>query len=239
MVDLLYQAYCWVWESLDWLYPPSCAGCGKRGERWCNACRADVKLMHPPLCSLCGRRIQGDQRDAVCRFCREDQPAFRALRSWAEFEGITRKMLHLLKYRKDVGLGEVLSRPLIGLLHSLHWQIDMMMPVPMSKERSMARGYNQAALLARPLALAYGTPYVERGLHKVRDTISQVGLSLNERHKNVKGAFLAQSKIVTNKQILIVDDVATTGATLNACAAELLTKGARSVYCLTLARAPL
>jgi competence protein ComFC len=142
-----------------------------------------------------------------------------------------------MKYQQDVGLGEVLSQPLISLVQNLGWRIDVVVPVPLSKERSRQRGYNQAGLLARPIALAFSKPFHPQALERWRDTASQVGLSVAERAANVSGAFKAANHLVKNRHVLIVDDVTTTGATIQACAEALLQAGAQEVLGLTLARA--
>jgi len=117
------------------------------------------------------------------------------------------------------------------------WKVDLVVPVPISLSRRSERGYNQAALLARPITLCFGLEYRPQALEKSRETRSQVGLSLEERQTNVHGAFFAEHRIVEGKNILVVDDVTTSGATLNACAQALRLAGAKEVYCLTLARA--
>lgn len=115
----------------------------------------------------------------------------------------------------------------------------MVMPVPLSKIRRAERGYNQAALLALPLALELALPYKPDGLSRVIDTRSQVGLSANERRENLSGAFSADRIEVQDKIVLLLDDVITTGSTLNHCAEALIAGGARAVFGLTLARAVL
>jgi ComF family protein len=115
--------------------------------------------------------------------------------------------------------------------------VDLVVPVPVSLSRRSERGYNQAALLARPIALFYGLDYRPKALMKLRETRSQVGLTVEERKANVDDAFFGEQRIVKGKNILVVDDVTTSGATLNACAHVLRNAGAEEVYCLTLARA--
>jgi ComF family protein len=173
----------------------------------------------------------------VCARCRAAPPRYNALRSWAAFAGPLRKALHRLKYSRDVSLGEVLARPLISSLTETGWEIHLVTPVPLSPERLAQRGYNQAALLARPLALALGLDYRPSALQKVRETPSQVGLTYEQRRENVEGAFAASSVLVKDRNVLVVDDVTTSGATLDSCARVLLSGGARQVFGLTLTRA--
>jgi ComF family protein len=158
------------------------------------------------------------------------------LRSLGLFEGGLRKAIHRLKYSRDLGLGEVLARSLIELLNDIGWEIDIIIPVPLSLDRLKERGYNQASLLALPMALRLGLPYRPKLLMKVKETKSQVGLSVEMRRQNVAGSFKANSHSVQGKSILLVDDVATSGATLDACAGALLEAGSSYVYGITLAR---
>lgn len=131
----------------------------------------------------------------------------------------------------------MLAQPLIAILQSLGWSFDLVIPIPISPSRKRERGYNQAALLARPIALYYGRAYAPQALEKQRDTRSQVGLTYEQRWMNVQDAFVADRGIVRDKQVLLVDDVTTSGATLNYGAQALLNAGAGKAYCLTLARA--
>jgi ComF family protein len=150
-----------------------------------------------------------------------------------------RNAIHRLKYKDDLGLGEILARLMVILFQKLMWEIDLIVPVPGSLARRKMRGYNQASLLAFPIALNCGIPYRPKALMKTRETPSQVGLSAAERHANVQDAFLAKKEMVAGKRILVIDDVTTSGATMEACARALVNKGARQVYGLTLARAVL
>ena len=117
------------------------------------------------------------------------------------------------------------------------WQIDLVTGVPLDYRRYKERGYNQSAYLSKPLAHLRGLPYSAKAIIRNRQTRSQVGLTSTERFMNVDGAFLANKKIVSGKTILVVDDVITTGATLNSCASALLSANAHKVYGVTLARA--
>lgn len=233
---MAYQLYRLFWTGLDWLYPPTCGGCDRRGERWCENCQNSIDMIRPPLCPRCG---QNQPEEMYCNRCLHTPPNYQALRSWATFGGNIRNALHRLKYRKDVSLGEALSQPLYNYFMRLNWSIDMIIPVPLGAARLVERGYNQAELLARPLALACGVSIRSNALWRAKETRSQVGLSAVSRRLNVADAFLAKPALVNGKKILIVDDVTTTGATLDSCAAALLAAGAQTVFGLTLARAVL
>lgn len=230
----LFRLYQLAWTGLDWLYPPTCGGCDRPGERWCPACQATVSRLKPPLCPHCGQMLPPGQ---VCLACPPGGYHFHALRAWAEYGGPLRGAIHRLKYKGDMALGESLARPMAALLDSLAWPIDLICPVPMGIARQQQRGYNQATLLALPLALACSLPYRPGALRKIRQTRTQVGLSRSARRQNVAGAFNADPRPVQGKTVLVVDDVATSGATLDACASALLSAGAQAVYGLTLARA--
>jgi ComF family protein len=121
-------------------------------------------------------------------------------------------------------------------LSELGWEVDHVVPIPLGDGRKAERGYNQVALIGIPLALSLGFRYLPDGLRRIRDTRSQVGLESAERLENVRGAFLARRELVQNQALLLLDDVTTTGATLEAAAEALLNGGARQVYALTLAR---
>ena len=159
------------------------------------------------------------------------------MRSWLAFEGPIRNALHKLKYHRNMALGDALAQPLAEYVGTLGWTVNLVVPVPLGKKRMKERGYNQIGLVAMPLAEINHWQYAPRALARTRETRSQVGLTVAERKENVAGAFRADTELVSGKSILLMDDVATTGATISACAAALLDAGARNVYALTLARA--
>jgi len=215
-------------------YPPVCGGCKKNGFRWCENCRNSILLIPEPICEICGLP---QPKIGTCPSCIEIPPAYTALRSWVVFEGPIRKASHRIKYRQDLGLGDSIAAEMLAFINQLDWPIEIISPVPLGKKRFRERGYNQVALIARPLALAKGWEYAPRSLKRTKETISQVGLSADGREENVRNAFVADSKRVAGKTVLVVDDVSTTGATLKSCAKALINGGAREVYALSVARA--
>jgi ComF family protein len=142
-----------------------------------------------------------------------------------------------MKYRRNIAFGESIAMQMSDFVRSLHWPIDVLIPVPLGKKRLKERGYNQVALVARPLTYQLGLTYEPDALWKTRETRSQVGLNISQRSENVQDAYQADPKVVKEQSILIMDDVATTGSTISSCTAALLSAGAQEVYVLTIARA--
>ena len=233
-VNLAYRAYQLIWEALDWLYPPNCGGCDRIGSLWCRECSRNTTDIKQPFCPICGNPNLDEK---PCLRCLESRPLYSTLRSHTIYKGPIREAIHRLKYRRDVGLGEALSRPMISSLKKLNWSLDIITSVPLGLVRFKERGYNQATLLARPIALCLDKPFSTQALRRTRETRSQVGLTVSERHDNMIDAFWADGKLISGKNVLVVDDVATSGATLNACSKALLVAGADKVYCFSLARA--
>ena len=159
------------------------------------------------------------------------------LRSWAVFEKPVQNALHRLKYRRDIGLGEALSRQMSEFVNQLDWPVDFLVPIPLGKMRLKERGYNQVAMVALPLSLQLCINYHPDALIRAHETRSQVGLSANERQENVKDAFQANAKKVNGRTVLLIDDVSTTGATLSSAAETLYSAGVKDVYAVTIARA--
>ena len=186
------------------------------------------------MCEVCG---EPQTTAKTCDRCLTARPAFVALRSCVVFKEPIRPALHKLKYRREVGLGEALAWNAAVFLDKLGWQADAIAPIPLSRQRFAERGYNQVDLIAHPLARLMRWQYLPGALHRSRHTRSQVGLSANERRDNVSGAFLAKHQLVTGKTVLLVDDVATTGATLDSASRSLIEAGAAKVYALTFAKA--
>lgn len=216
------------------LFPPVCGGCGKAGFRWCLDCQRRVPRIAEPFCEKCGIPVR---KVGLCDKCQSNPPAYRIMRSWAVFDSPIQNALHAIKYRRNVGLADALATQMVDFVHSLQWQLDLMIPVPLGRQRLKERGYNQVGLVARPLAYELDLEYAPRVLWKSRDTRSQVGLTISQRRENVSKAYQADPSAVKRKSILIMDDVATTGSTISACTDALLSAGAQEIYALTIARA--
>lgn len=229
-----YRLYNWFWSAIDLLFPPSCAGCNVPGTRWCQDCHGKVSRIFPPYCEICGQHFP---LSGICGHCKINPPRISGVRSWAWFKGPIRNALHRFKYQRDIALGDVFTDSLIEVFYDSGWLVDFITPVPLGVARQRERGYNQASLLARPIAFKMKMSYLPNALIRTRETLTQIELSRKQRQENVAGAFHARSTDVLGKSVLVVDDIATSGSTLDSCADALFLAGAVKVFGLTLARA--
>ena len=219
---------------LDLVYPPRCAACGEpapSGGPFCAICAEAVDPV-PPGCTRCG--LPGP--DPLCGGCRAAAPAFDAVRAGGLFGGPLADAIHALKYGNRSALARPLGRWLAEV--SPPPADALVVSVPLARGRRVERGYDQAALLADGYARAApGRPRrVRAALARTRETRAQVGLSRDERARNVAGAFAA-TEAVRGRDVVLVDDVVTTGATADAASLALRRAGARSIVVVALARA--
>jgi ComF family protein len=200
----------------------------------CEECQEQIAYVEPPFCARCGNTVFTND---LCARCQTNPLQIDRIRSVVYFEGVLREALHRFKYDQLTAL----ARPLGDLL-ATYWRqhpmpVDVIVPVPLHNTRLRERGYNQAALLAREMARQVGVAVVERTLLRQRSTAPQVELDIKQRKKNVQGAFRCSSDALAGQRVLLIDDVCTTGATLEACAVAVREGGAHTVWALTLARA--
>lgn len=226
------------------MFPDGCRVCGRDLEDIsrvpvCPQClSAPQPLEAEYFCSACRTPFQNRfplDEQGRCALCRLGLRGFDAVYSFGAYEGVLRELIHLLKYGRVRSLARALGERLAAAL-PLDQRFDVIVPVPLHWRRRLARGFNQAALLAGAVARRYAVP-VSPALKRRRRTGSQAGLSHAQRRANVSGAFaVRRPKRVRGRRVLLVDDVMTTGATASACAAALKQAGAAYVAVLTLAR---
>jgi ComF family protein len=219
-------------QFLDLILPRRCIGCRRMGAWLCAECLDQAPRLGPPFCARCGSTTDPDGR---CRRCRTPPLKIECIRSVVYSEGVLREAVHRFKYDGLTALAE----PLGGLM-AAHWAqypipADVVVPVPLHAARLRERGYNQAALLASEMARRVGLPVDGETLHRQRATAPQVELGARQRRENVRDAFRCSGTALAGKHVLLVDDVCTTGSTLEACALALYEGGARAVRALTLA----
>jgi len=219
--------------ALDLLFPQWCIGCGREGDYICGSCRQTLAVIPPPICPGCGRpQSQG----ILCSSCAETQAVIDGIRSPFLFDGVIRRAVHELKYRNLRALAAPLAELLYEYIMKNPIPGDVLVPVPLHRKRYRERGYNQTALLARELGRLSGLPVVGNCLVRQCYTLPQArSTSVGERHDNVAEAFACRDGQLQGREVILVDDVSTSGATLNACAGVLKSAGAAAVWGLVIA----
>ena len=229
---------------LDLILPRYCAGCGgnaaPQGGFFCWSCRQLFPVVKDPFCALCGDPVDGQVSVAYqCTACRERTPYFDRARSALRYRGVVKNALQAFKYSNAVWLRDDLAG-LLSACVDVHYAgipLDAVAFVPLHPRKERERSFNQSHLLAAALAQRRGMSLLRRGLRRVRDTSSQTRLSAGERRENMAGAFeVADADWIVNRLFLLVDDVLTTGATVNECARVLKAAGAAGVYVVSVAR---
>lgn len=231
------------------LFPASCRICGTVLTRAgllpiCDACFASFQPLRAPLCTCCGRpffsEVTLEAETHLCLACRRDVYAFEHARSFAPYTDQMVRAIGLLKYEKLTRLGLWFAKRLHEVIQSdsVLQSVDIIVPVPLHPARLRERGYNQAELIAKPLARRLGVSLGPYLLVRTRPRPPRLLLSRRERWLTVRGAYeMREGAEVDNLRVLLIDDVFTTGATLDACSRALKRAGAKSVTGLTVARA--
>jgi ComF family protein len=232
-----------AWRAaLDLALPPLCAACREpvRGTGLCPACWSKLSFIGRPYCERLGIPFVYDPGPGILSMeAIADPPAYNRARAAVRFDEVSRALVHALKYGDRLDLAPLMGR-WIGLAgRELLADADALVPVPLHWRRLWARRFNQSAQLAAAIAAETGVPVAQGALKRVKATAQQVGLSRAARATNVQGAFRvpdAGKARVTGRRLVLVDDVLTSGATLEACARALLRAGAANVDVLVFAR---
>ncbi len=219
--------------ALDILYPARCVTCNRLGDFLCGDCYEKLPRAGGLRCPVCWLPVWGPNCDA----CAANPPSFTALRSSFRYADDVHKLVHAFKYGGQSSLAPSLAAPMLESVLAGGLEADVILPVPMTGLRQRQRGYNQAALLAKELGKALDLPLSD-GLRRRHTGVQQAkSRSAVDRWRNVQGAFdIPKSGAIAGRRALLVDDVATTGATLDACSRVLLDAGAIDVVAVTLAR---
>lgn len=222
-----------LWESiLDLIFPKRCVWCRRLGSYLCENCFSKIEYIEKPICPVCQRQAIGGKTHPGC----QKRLGLDGLVVAARYNGAVKKAIAKVKYRWEYDIGKLLA----DLIGNCIWKFDLpkdavLVPVPLHLRRKRWRGFNQAEILTSLLCKRFGvdSAYV---LKRVIDTGSQVGLSKDERLKNIQGAFALLDKTkVSGLDFILVDDVYTSGATLSECAKVLKRAGAKSVWAMAVA----
>lgn len=229
--------------ALDLILPPKCPSCSaivSSDRSFCECCEVSL-IPIPSPCRICA---EPETPKNICKHCAKVQPNFEKLYVPHLYGGYLQDAIYAFKYQGKTHLAKDLAQLWQPLYEILKTHYDLMIPVPLHRNQLIKRGYNQAALLANELHKTIDLPINTSVIRKIKNTPPQAGLDAKARRKNLHAAFsltkrFSSSNDLSNKRILIVDDVCTTTATLNACAASLSIASPKSIGALCLARTTL
>ncbi len=225
---------------LNLFFPLFCVICNEPlepGNRvfLCSGCLAQVKRMRKPVCEKCGR----PDCTGVCKECRKTHQYYSIARAAGIYDGVLRECIHKLKYGRELYLAKILVSLMVDTLKELPElaQGDLIIPVPLHRVRERERGFNQAYLLTKGISNVLKIGVSSGNLGRVRETTPQIDLPRSVRLSNVRGIFgVRDSSEFNGKKLLLIDDVFTTGSTVNECSKTLIEAGASKVSVLTAAR---
>ncbi|MBI2096791.1 MAG: ComF family protein [Candidatus Sungbacteria bacterium] len=221
---------------LDILFPKRCVGCHKEGLFLCGQCRGQIQLL-PPACFVCRQRSPDG---TVCESCKPQTRIRRFIAPLSFHDQTSRELIHIYKYQGVKEIAEILGEYITSAARSYGIfppDHSILVPIPLSPQRLRERGFNQAELVARVIGEKFGLPVntgvLRRPLHRKHQTEMP---NREERIENAKGVYAPKEKIPPGTVIILVDDVSTTGATLEEAARVLKAAGAKQVWALTAAR---
>ncbi len=219
---------------LNWLYPPRCIFCATRlaAHWWCEACARDLPRI-ASRCVRCGTPLSSDR---ICGQCQIQPPHFDLTIAPLEYDPPLTRLIHQFKYRAQLALTDPLAELFLDAARLTHPLPQALIPVPLHPARLRRRGYNQALELARAISKRIDVPAETEVVIRKNATASQTDLPLAQRHGNVRGVFSAR-KPLSYKRITLVDDVMTSGATVNELARVLRAAGAEWIEVWAICRA--
>ena len=229
----------------DVIFPPRCLGCAEiipqqSLQAFCEACKEKIRFITGSHCPVCGMAFfDSPAPNHLCGNCLESKPFFHLARAVASYETLILDLIHQFKYGRNISTGAVLASFMAEFSFPDFDFTDysLIIPVPLHIRRLRERSFNQALILAKAIGKKYRIPVNFSLLKRQKLTLTQTGLDKKEREKNIKGAFtVTDNAKIEGKNIILVDDVYTTGATINQCAKTLIKAGASKVAVLTLAR---
>ncbi len=237
----------YVESFLELLYPEknTCFICNTYDESIndsyiCSNCERKLKKVNPPVCVKCSKPISYDSRNLLCPDCSVYERSFEMSKSPFLYEGIIKDSIYSYKYYNKTYFYKLFGSFLLNFMNSNDYtNFDYIASVPLHKSKMRTRGYNQSELIAKYLSDKLSIPYAD-ALKRTKKTTKQSQQSKEDRRKNIKGAFIINSphknEQIKNSNLLLVDDVYTTGSTADECSKTLLNFGVSKVFVITIAR---
>lgn len=225
-------------KIINLVYPARCPICDDivpMGQGLaCEECRVRIKYIREPRCRKCGKQLL-DETTVFCMDCEKQKHAYEQGYALYDYQSM-KKSIYRFKYSKRSEYAKYYAEDILEHLSEeiKKMDADALIPVPLYKKKKVARGYNQAEVLAKELSKLTGIPCYADLVVRVKNTVPQKELDNNERQNNLKKAFLIHSDVVKLKKTIVVDDIYTTGSTVDAVARELRQHGVGKVYFLTL-----
>ena len=231
----------WSVSALDSIFPRACVLCDAPGRELCDACREETTHHGAIACPRCAIPLAASDASRLCGRCVRRAPAFDASVAAAAYEAPFDVLVRGLKYGARLAYGPLLARLLYQRIDTHALGLDVLIPVPLSRDRMASRGFNQSIEIARPLAKRMKTRLDVGSVLRIRDTPPQAGLPFEARRNNIRGAFAvtdSRRAMLRGLAVGVVDDVMTTGSTLDEIAATLKLAGVARVVNLVVARTP-
>lgn len=221
------------------LFPRRCPVCGEiampKGHLICPTCKSKVKLVKEPRCKKCGKSLVIEEAE-YCYDCIKKNHSYESGISLFEYDDVMKQSIYGFKYKNKREYADYYIDEFIGLYKKeiLNWQAEILVPVPLHKSRHLQRGFNQAEVLAKKIGKELDLAVDTKLLIRSKKTVAQKGLDNKERAKNLQDAFHIDKKVVQYKKVILIDDIYTTGSTIEACTKVLKMNGVGEVYFLSL-----
>lgn len=224
-------------ELANWLFPSKCLICGCQSNEnsiFCSRCFSKITIIDYPFCKICGKILESSfEEDCICNTCLKFPRNFELARSLFQYDKVSKQIVMMIKKQSDNFAAKDCSRMIYSKYENILKTADFIVPVPSYWSRILKRGYNPADIIAIELSKISDIPFVD-ALKRIRKTQYQKNKQIYERFENVKDAFSCRTDL-SEKTIILVDDVFTTGATLNECSKVLKTQGCEKIFCITIA----
>lgn len=225
-----------ILKVLEFIYPPRCVFCNEiievgKSKLICDNCKNNIRFIEGDTCLKCGKPLN-DNEEKTCKQCLKYDFVYKKGISLLCYEGFARDAIHRFKYKNHPEYAKIFAQLMYDYSEDkTFFNANYLIPIPMFIKKKKSRGFNQAELIANEFSKISNIPVLEDVLIRIKKTKKQSDLNFKERQNNIKDAFkVERSDRIKNKNILLIDDIYTTGSTINECSKILLDAGARDIY---------